>query len=156
MRGLTAIGCLFMTAPLPRDVARELPHAMVRLRARLRTESAPSDVRWTWSQITTLSRIADKGPTTVSALATAEHVRPQSMAETIAALQHEGFVSRRPDPTDGRKTLISITPAGRKLISSIRPIRIAWLEAAIEQHLSPAERRTLAKAAQIMQRLADC
>jgi DNA-binding MarR family transcriptional regulator len=144
-----------MTAPLPRDVARQLPHAMVRLRARLRTESAPADRRWTWSQLTTLRRIADDGPTTVSALAAAEHVRPQSMAATVAALLREGFVTRGPDPTDGRKTLISIAAAGRKLISTIPAIREAWLETVIEQHLSPAECRTLAKAAQIMERLAD-
>ncbi|MEV8514880.1 MarR family transcriptional regulator [Dactylosporangium sp. NPDC051484] len=144
-----------MTAPLPRDVARQLPHAMVRLRARLRTESAPSDMRWTWSQIATLSRIDQEGPTTVSALAAAEHVRPQSMAETVAALSREGCVDREPDPTDGRKTLISITAPGRRLISSIPAVREAWLEEAIERHLSPAERRTLAKAAQIMERLAD-
>ncbi|MFB7494441.1 MarR family winged helix-turn-helix transcriptional regulator [Streptomyces sp. NPDC056161] len=144
-----------MTAPLPRDVARLLPHAMVRLRARLRTESAPTDRRWTWSQITTLGRVADEGPTTASVLAAAEHVRPQSMAETVAALVREGLVVRGPDPDDGRKTLISITDAGRELLAAIPAVREAWLEGAIERHLSPAERRTLAEAARIMERLAD-
>jgi DNA-binding MarR family transcriptional regulator len=145
-----------MTAPLSRDVARRLPRAMVRLRARLRTESAPASMRWTWSQLATLSRIAEGGPTTVSALAFAEHVRPQSMAETVAALRQEGLVTAKSDPTDGRKTLMSITVSGRKLISTVHPIREAWLEAAIEKHLTPAERRTLLKAADIMERLADC
>ena len=144
-----------MTAPLPRDVARRLPRAMVRLRARLRTESAPADMPSTWSQVTTLSRIAKEGPRTVSALAASEHVRHQSMAETVAALRRAGLVAGKSDPTDGRKTLISITPAGRKLVSNINPMREAWLEAAIEQNLTPAERRTLLKAADIMERLAD-
>jgi DNA-binding MarR family transcriptional regulator len=128
---------------------------MARLRARLRAESAPDDRRWTWSQITTLARIADEGPTTVSALAVAEHVRPQSMAETVAALRREDFVTAGPDPTDGRKTLISITAEGRKLRDAIPEQRNAWLEAAVEQHTTPAERRTLAKAAAIMERLSD-
>jgi DNA-binding MarR family transcriptional regulator len=77
------------------------------------------------------------------------------MAETVAALRREGLVTAKSDPTDGRKTLMSITPAGRKLLSNIRPIREAWLEAAIEQHLTPAERRTLLKSADLMERLAD-
>jgi DNA-binding MarR family transcriptional regulator len=141
-----------MTAPLPRNVARGLPRAMIRLRA----ESAPDDMRLTWSQISTLGRIAEEGPITVSALAVAEHVRPQSMAETVAALRQEGLVSAKSDPTDGRKTLMSITPAGRKLFSNIVPTREDWLEAAIDQHLTVTERRTLLKAADIMQRLADC
>jgi DNA-binding MarR family transcriptional regulator len=145
-----------MTAPLPRDVASHLPRAMIRLRARLRTEAAPGAMRWTWSQATTLGRIVEEGPTTVSALAVSEHVRHQSMAETVAALRQAGLVAARSDPTDGRKTLVSATSAGRKLISTIHPAREVWLEAAIEQNLTPAERRTLLKAADIMERLADC
>jgi DNA-binding MarR family transcriptional regulator len=145
-----------MTTADPRDVAGGFIRAMTRLRARLRAESAPDDMRLTWSQITTLNRIAEEGPTTVSALAFAEHVRPQSMAETVVALRQEGFVAAKPDPTDGRKTLMSITPSGRRLMSTIRPIREAWLQAAIEMQLTPGERRTLRKAADLMERLAAC
>jgi DNA-binding MarR family transcriptional regulator len=128
---------------------------MSRLRARLRAESAPGDRRWTWSQITTLVRIADEGPVTVSALATVEHVRPQSMAETVAALRSEGLVDGKPDPTDGRKTLISVTSGGRKLVSRTAAIREEWLEAALEKLTTATERRTLLKAAKLMDRLAD-
>ena len=145
-----------MTEPHPREVARRLPQAMVRLRARLRAESTPRDMRWTWSQLSTLHRIATEGPTTVSALANAEHVRPQSMAETVAALRRDGLVAAKPDPTDGRKTLMAITASGRKLLSSVIPIREAWLERAIDEQLTPADCRTLLKAADIMERLADC
>src|SRR6476646_4702747 len=144
--GSSEMECSSMTAPLPRNVARRLPQAMIRLRARLRAESTPDDMRWTWSQISTLGRIAKEGPITVSALAVAEHVRPQTMAETVAALRRAGLVSAKSDPTDGRKALMSI----------IGPIREDLLEAAIDQHLTVAERRTLLNAADIMQRLADC
>src|ERR1700751_5555469 len=137
--------CPSMTAALPRDVAQRLPRAMVRLRARLRAESALGDIPCTWSQLSTLRRIAEDGPATVSALAVAEHVRPQSMAETVAVLRKAGLVAAKSDPTDGRKTLMSITSAGRKLLSNIRPTREAWLEAAIEKTLTPAESRTLLK-----------
>jgi DNA-binding MarR family transcriptional regulator len=145
-----------MTEPNPREVARRLPQAMVRLRARLRAESTPRDMRWTWSQLSTLNRIATEGPTTVSALANAEHVRPQSMAETVAALRRDRLVAAKPDPTDGRKTLMAITASGRKLLSSLVPVREAWLETVIDQQLTPTDCRTLLKAASIMERLADC
>ncbi|HXO49511.1 MAG TPA: MarR family transcriptional regulator [Mycobacterium sp.] len=104
-----------MTAALPHDVARRLPRAIVRLRARLRAESALGEMRFTWSQVSTLGRNAEDGTATVSALAVAEHVRPQSMAETVAALRNAGLVAAKSDPRDGRKTLMSVTPAGRKL-----------------------------------------
>jgi len=154
--GSSETECPSMTAALPHDVARRLPRAIVRLRSRLRAESALGDIRFTWSQVSTLGRIAEDGAATVSALAVAEHVRPQSMAETVAALRNAGLVAAKSDPRDGRKTLISVTPAGRKLLSNIRPVREAWLEAAIEQNLTPAESRTLLKAAEIMERLAEC
>lgn len=139
-----------MTEPLTHDVAGQLAHAMVRLRA----ESEPSKMRWTWSQVSVLGRIAREGPTTVSALATAGHVRPQPMTEIIAALLREGLISRRAGPTDGSKTLISIEPVGHELISSIPAVRETWLEGAIDRPLSPTERLTLAMAALIMERLA--
>lgn len=145
-----------MTAPAARDVARQLPQAMVRLRARLRAESEPAGHRWTWSQITTLGRIAREGSTTVSVLAAAEHVRPQSMAETVALLRRDGLIATTPDPSDGRKTLLAVTDAGRDLIESIPAIRETWLEGAVDRNLSATERQTLAQAAQIMERLADC
>ncbi len=110
---------------------------------------------WSRSQLTTLSRILEEGPTTTSALAAAEHVRPQSMAETVTALLRHGLVTRESDPTDGRKSPIAVTDEGRALIQSIPAVRETWLTAAIDRQLSAAERRTLTKAAQIMERLAD-
>ncbi|MFE2183456.1 MarR family winged helix-turn-helix transcriptional regulator [Streptomyces sp. NPDC059455] len=101
------------------EAAAALMKAMTRLRARLRTESAPDDMQWTWSQLTTLGRVVELGPVTASELAQAEHVRRQSMAETLAALRTGGLVSTGKDPDDGRKTLIHATPEGRALIETI-------------------------------------
>ncbi len=144
-----------MTSPHGREVARQLPKAMARLRARLRAESTPAQRRWTWAQLAALVRLSEDGPMTVTALAAAEHVRYQSMAETITALKQPGLLTSGPDPSDGRKTLISVTARGRKLANSVPATREAWLEAAVDTQLSPAERQTLIRAAQLMERLAD-
>ena len=129
--------------------------ALTRLRARLRAESAPADMRWSWSQLTTLARIVTTGPVTTSELAQAEHVRRQSMAETVAALRADGLVEAEPDPNDGRKTLIRATPRGGSLSATIPAAREEWLGAAIAGLLDPEEEQTLRKAAAIMNRLAD-
>jgi DNA-binding MarR family transcriptional regulator len=141
--------------PTSLELASELARAMTRLRARLRLESAPSDLSWTWSQLVTLKRIVFEGPTSVSALAQAEHVRPQSMAETVAALKRLGLVVAAPDPNDGRKTLISATDDGRTLTATVPAAREAWLEAAIAHLTDPAERQALRTATEVMNRLAD-
>ena len=143
------------TSPRATTAATELMKAMTRLRARLRAESAPDDMRWTWSQLTTLGRIVDDGPTTTSALAQAEHVRRQSMAETVAALRAGGVVETRPDPGDARKTLIQATGYGRDLMATIPAAREAWLDRAVDALLTPADQESLVQAAAIMNRLAD-
>jgi DNA-binding MarR family transcriptional regulator len=135
--------------------AAELSKAMIRLRARLRLESAPDEMPWTWSQITTLGRVVDEGATTASALAQAEHVRRQSMAETLASLREHGLVVAEPDPHDGRKTLISATDEGRALVRTIPAAREAWLSGAVRSLLEPDEEQVLLEAARIMNRIAD-
>ncbi|WP_210586004.1 MarR family winged helix-turn-helix transcriptional regulator [Streptomyces sp. GESEQ-35] len=137
------------------EAAVELMKAMTRLRARLRTESALGDLRWTWSQLTTLHRIVEEGPVTASDLAQAEHVRRQSMAETLTALRTGGLITTSKDPGDGRKTLIHATSEGRTLIETIPAARVSWLGGAIEAHLRADERETLLAAAAIMNRIAD-
>jgi DNA-binding MarR family transcriptional regulator len=137
------------------ETATELMTAMTRLRARLRAESAPAEMPWTWSQLTTLARIVKEGPTTTSALAHAEHVRRQSMAETVARLRADGLIRSDQDPDDGRKTLLNATPEGHALITTIPAAREAWLDVAFRTLLEPHELQTLQKAAEIMNRLAD-
>lgn len=137
------------------QTATELMKAMTRLRARLRSESAPTEMEWTWSQLTTLGRIVAEGPTTMSELAHAEHVRRQSMAETVAALRAHDLVTAAQDPDDGRKTLITATAKGRSLLETIPAAREAWLAAAITKALGPGEEQALLNAAAIMNRIAD-
>lgn len=135
--------------------ATELMKAMTRLRARLRSESAPSEMLWTWSQLTTLGRIVAEGPTTISELAHAEHVRRQSMAETVAVLRAQDLITAAQDPDDGRKTLITATDKGRSLSATIPAAREAWLASAIRKALGPGEEQALLKAAAIINRIAD-
>ncbi len=137
------------------QTATELMKAMTRLRARLRSESAPTEMAWTWSQVTTLGRIVAEEPTTISELAHAEHVRRQSMAETVAALRAHDLITAAQDPDDGRKTLITATGKGRSLLETIPAAREAWLAAAIGKALGPGEEQVLLTAAAIMNRIAD-
>jgi DNA-binding MarR family transcriptional regulator len=143
------------TTPAATAVAAELMTAMIRLRARLRSESTPTDMRWTWSQLAALGRIVHGGPTTMTDLALAEHVRRQSMTETVAGLRADGLVEARPDAADGRKVLLVATGKGRDLLETIPAAREAWLSVAMNAMLDGEEQRTLREAAAIMSRLAD-
>lgn len=102
-----------------------------------------------------LHRIVEQGPTTATELAQAEHVRRQSMAETLAGLRAGGLVADGKDPSDGRKVLVSATDEGRALVERSAATRKAWLSKAISGTLDAEERRVLLQAAEIMDRLAD-
>src|SRR5918994_3431298 len=98
------------------------------------------------AQMAVLGRLDRGGPTTVSALALAERVRPQSMSQTVSELEADGLVSRRPDPTDRRQLLVELTNTGHATLADERRHREGWLARAIEEDLSPAERRALQRA----------
>jgi DNA-binding MarR family transcriptional regulator len=133
----------------------ELGLAIKRLRARMKAES-PSSGGWTISQLSILSRIIQHGPITASALAEYEHVRPQSIAETVRALRGEGLVAATPDPADGRKVLLTATDAGLSALEEVRTARGAWLQHAVDVVVGPTERADLARTVDLLNRLAEC
>jgi DNA-binding MarR family transcriptional regulator len=106
------------------------------------------------NQAAVLGRLDREGPGSVSDLATAERVRPQSMAQTVGDLEDEGMVERRPDPDDRRRALVSLTAAGRSRIEADRAAREGWLVKALEE-LSESDRETIERAIGILGRLAD-
>jgi DNA-binding MarR family transcriptional regulator len=105
------------------------------------------------AQASVLSRLDRDGPQTTSALAAAERVRPQSMAQTLAELETARLIERSPDPGDGRRIQIGLTDRGRRRIVEERGKREDWLAAAIAAELSPEEQRTLLAAVPLLQRL---
>jgi DNA-binding MarR family transcriptional regulator len=106
------------------------------------------------AQASVLSRLDREGAQTTSALAAAERVRPQSMAQTLAELEAAGLIDRRPDPADGRRVLIELTPGGRERVLEARGRREDWLAAAIAEELKPDEQQTLLAAVPLLRRLA--
>ncbi len=78
-----------------------------------RTSETMSEGDLTMPQLTALSRLDRLGPSTTAELARREQITPQAMGTTIASLEQRGLVSWRPDAFDGRRMILSLTPAGR-------------------------------------------
>ena len=134
-------------------LAGELRVVLGKLSRRLREQGHAGDL--TSSQKSALLRLEREGPATVSTLARAESVRPQSMGATVAALEAAGLVSGTPDPSDGRQTLFSLTAACRKWVRATRAAREDWLHRAIQTHFSSKEQGELARVVKLLERLAD-
>jgi DNA-binding MarR family transcriptional regulator len=135
------------------DLAAELRALIGKLRRRLREQANPGDL--TPSQVSVLLRLEREGPATVSNLARAEGMRPQSMGTAIGSLEAAGLVSGAPDPNDGRQTILSLTEACREWIRESRAARQDWLFRTIQARLSPQEQEELASAVELLKRLVD-
>lgn len=84
----------------------------------------------------------DTGPQRQADLAAAFDTDSASMTRTVQRLERAGFVRRRPDPHDGRATLVEATPASVGLRSQVEELW-AELEAATVGDMSSAQRRNL-------------
>ncbi|MDE1934464.1 MAG: MarR family transcriptional regulator [Bradyrhizobium sp.] len=131
----------------------ELRSVFSRLKRRLREQADVGD--FNDAQKSVLLRLERNGPATVSMLARAEGVRPQSMRITVAALEAAGAVSGKADPEDGRQTFVSLTPSFVKVLKTGRLAREDWLFRAIQAQLTPRERKQLAAAVKLLGKLAD-
>jgi DNA-binding MarR family transcriptional regulator len=134
-------------------LAGELRVVIGQMMKRLRREAHLLDL--SWSQIKVLSHLDQDGPATVTALAQAEGVRPQSMGATVAGLEAAGLVAGAPHPTDGRQTLWSLTELCRRKVAENRAVREDWLFQTLTQELSPTEQDKLARALGLLRRLAE-
>jgi DNA-binding MarR family transcriptional regulator len=132
-------------------VAGELQEVVGRLRRRLREISDAQDL--TPSQVSVLGRLDKSGGASASDLAAMEQVRTQSMAATLAPLEQRGLIRRDPDPEDDRRQMVSLTVAGRERVEGIRQAREEWLARALQDRCTDAERRTLADALALLDRL---
>jgi len=142
----------------PRDdaahgLAAELRVVVGKLRRRLRDQADLGDL--TWSQASVLRRLELDGPATVTVLARAEAMRPQSMGANVAVLEAAGLISGAPDPNDGRQTILSLTPACIEWVQASRAAREDWLCRTIQTNLSAEEQKQLASAIDLLKRIAE-
>ncbi len=136
----------------PFVLAGAMRAAVGKLTRRLRDKALPGD--FSWSQAHVLGRLERDGPATLTALARAENMRSQSMGAIVGPLEQAGLIVGAPDPEDGRQTILSITDAGRAYVHESRRTRDDWLAERIRAELSPEERRMVAQALALFERLA--
>ena len=132
-------------------LAADLRIVLVGMRKRLRQEATLGD--FSFNQLQVVLRLERDGPATVSALAKAEGMRPQSMSEMVAVLKAGGLLAGAPDPADGRQTLISLTPACGRALRANRSAREDWLFGAMRRKLDADEQAQLIAACALLQRL---
>ena len=99
-------------------------HVSVRAAAHLYGELPP----YGWGLLVPLERDGDQR---CSALAGHVGVDVSVASRQLAVLERLGYVERRPDPQDGRASLLRLTPAGADALEAARAVRSDWAVAAL-------------------------
>jgi DNA-binding MarR family transcriptional regulator len=133
------------------ELSAQLRLLVGRLNRTLRERAGANQLSVTHTSV--LIRLEREGANSVTELARAEGMRPQSMSMVVSELDAAGLVSGAPHPTDGRRTIISLTDAGWKSIELSRAERQDWLTHAISEEFSSAEIRQLVTAMTLLERL---
>ena len=136
------------TAPaLPSRLRMVVTRLARRLRQQGEASASPT-------QLAALATIERDGPLTLGALAAIERVRPPTITAAVGRLEERGLVRRRSDARDRRVARVEITPHGRRLLAQSRSRKTAYLERQLAA-LTPDERDTLERAAEILERVLE-
>jgi DNA-binding MarR family transcriptional regulator len=75
-------------------------------------------------------------------LASRARLSKQTMTTMVRLLEREGLVRRSPDPTDGRATLVSLTPRARSFEPVVEQV-LGELDALVRTRLIPTDHARL-------------
>ena len=73
-----------------------------------------------WSHLPVINALDANEALSQKALAEIAAIEQPTMVTTLARMERDGIVGRRPDPKDGRSVLFYLTPATRKKLPAVR------------------------------------
>ena len=83
-----------------------------------------AELNLTPTQLAALAKVADEGKVTQNRLGRLTAMDPATMQGVIKRLSERGYVDRRPDPHDRRRTVLTLTADGRALLERAAPASV--------------------------------
>lgn len=135
----------------PATLGGELRVALTRISRRLRAQRGEADLpEGRFGVLTVLHKHGAMSP---GELAEHERVKPPSMTRAVNALVEMGLVEKGEHASDRRQVVVRLTDAGAREVKETRRRRDAWLTQQLSS-LTPDERETLARASELLTRIA--
>jgi len=135
----------------PAERASRLRLAITRTARRLRQE-AGSELGP--ASLAALAVIERAGPLTPSELAHHERIQRPTATRILTRLAEDGLIARADDPSDGRSSIVTVTPEGRALLRKLRRRKNAYLAQRMRE-LPDEDVATLERAAEILERVLE-
>lgn len=114
----------------------------------------PGVRKFSFSTLSVLHTLGRSGPLRLTDLLKTEQLKQPALTSLVAKLVQDGLIKRRPDPTDGRAMLLSLTREGRQIVRSRHANRVANLTRLVDQ-LTDDERAVLAATMHVLTRLTE-
>jgi DNA-binding MarR family transcriptional regulator len=138
--------------PATEEVSAALRTAIGRVYRRFRALRAQGELGD--AAMSVLTRLRKEGTQSLTELSDDARVRPSSMSQLVNRLAQGGYLVRGPDPDDGRRVLFHLTDEGRRIEHEGVARSRAWFDGHLDA-MTSEERVVLARAAAILQRVAD-
>ncbi|MBX7434713.1 MarR family transcriptional regulator [Mycobacterium sp. Y57] len=94
-------------------------------------QAAAADVGLSQPAYALLRILIDEGPQPISGLARTAHMDLAMATRQLNSLAETGWVTRSPDPDDGRVSLVEVTAAGSAAAGALQDVRRHHLERAL-------------------------
>jgi DNA-binding MarR family transcriptional regulator len=107
------------------------------------------------TETNTLSYLYKQGTMFPSELADINKIKKQSMSQVLNHLEELKMIKRVVLKEDKRKTAITLTESGKKMVEKSRYERDEWLAGAIGEMLSEKDVKALAAAIPLLVKIAD-
>jgi DNA-binding MarR family transcriptional regulator len=127
MTTAAATGSMNLLTRLSRDVYRRATEDVIGIRLK---------------QFIALDYLREQGGTTQQQLGETLHLDKNNCVILLNDLEEDGYVARRRDPTDRRRHLVEMTPAGERALERAE-VKLETLEDDVIGELSDEERATL-------------
>ncbi|WP_051162321.1 MarR family winged helix-turn-helix transcriptional regulator [Nocardia brevicatena] len=115
--------------PISSDTAQNLLGELFLVSRALRATLAHTDAgQLLPGGLGVLSTLDTAGPCRQVDLAAGLRITPSAMSRHITELAAAGYISRQADPSDGRATLVQVTPEGRDLLYRVRDFHTRHLQ----------------------------
>jgi DNA-binding MarR family transcriptional regulator len=136
------------------ELASRLRMSITRLVKVIRNEVRHDEVL-SLTERSTLLMVCQYSKMLPSELAAKEKVTSQSMSQIIRKLELNGYIEKTPSTEDKRKVIITITSKGKEFIELKKNKSHEWLEKAISEKTSEAEKKILLSAITILTKLVE-
>src|SRR6266516_3256747 len=123
-------------AAVPTVLANRRRPVLLRLNRQLRREIHSLGV--TGGQVSLLVQIKYRPGIGIRELAALERISVPGMSKFVSRLEEAGLVQRAPVEGDQRRVGLTLSPAGQKVLRSVKSKRTAWLSARLRE-LDPDE-----------------